>query len=426
MLRSSPILEYTPTALLIIAFVGSITAFFAASLALVTNDLKRTIAFSTISQIGYLMAAVGLSQYGVALFHLVNHAFFKALLFLSAGGILHSIMDEQDIRKLGSLVRFLPFTYVSILIGSLSLMAVPFLSGFYSKDLILELAYGGYSTAGSTVFFFGTLTAIMTAYYSFRLINITFFTKANAPKKSYESLHEQPGIVILPLVILAFFSIFFGYFAKDVFVGIGSDVFASSLFTHPNNILLIEAEFSIPTFIKLLPSFLTLIGTAVSILMFNNMVLVSYSLDFTFTRFGHFINHFLAKKYNFDGIVNHFVVLPALALAKLTSIIFDRGAVELAGPKGLTTSVNKSSYILQGADDGVSANYALYIMLFAMLFIGITFGPDFIGGGVTAGTGFFIVAAAALFSVFLPDTNAYAGVAVKHAKTNLTPLNFIV
>jgi NADH-ubiquinone oxidoreductase chain 5 len=148
LLRSSPILEYSTTALFIITIIGSLTSFFAASTGLLQNDIKRIIAMSTISQLGYMVMAIGLSQYNVALFHLMNHAFFKALLFLSAGSIIHSMADNQDLRRYGGLINFLPFTYTAILIGSLSLMALPWLTGFYSKDLILELAFAQYEFKG--------------------------------------------------------------------------------------------------------------------------------------------------------------------------------------------------------------------------------------------------------------------------------------
>src|SRR5712692_11302605 len=139
LIRSSHLLEYSPTALLIITLIGATTAFFAASCGLVQNDLKRIIAFSTISQLGYMVMAVGLSQHNVALMHVVNHAFFKALLFLGAGAVIHSFADEQDVRKMGGLIKFLPFTYTAMLVGYLSLLATPWLTGFYSKDLIIEL-----------------------------------------------------------------------------------------------------------------------------------------------------------------------------------------------------------------------------------------------------------------------------------------------
>jgi NADH-ubiquinone oxidoreductase chain 5 len=185
LIRVSPILEYSSTALLIITIIGSTTAFIAATCGLLANDLKRIIAFSTISQLGYMMMAIGLSQYNVALMHTVNHAFFKALLFLGAGAVIHSFSDQQDVRKMGGLIKFLPFTYSVMLTGSLSLLATPYLTGFYSKDLILELAYGQYNFSGIYAYILGSITAGITAFYSFRLISLVFLTTPNGNKQSY-------------------------------------------------------------------------------------------------------------------------------------------------------------------------------------------------------------------------------------------------
>src|ERR1700712_2354322 len=226
LIRCSTILEYSSTALLVITIIGASTAFFAATCGLVQNDLKRIIAMSTISQLGYMVMAVGLSQYNVAIFHTVNHAFFKALLFLGAGAVIHSFGDQQDVRKMGGLLKFLPFTYSVMLVGTLSLLATPFLTGFYSKDLILELAYGQYSFSGMYAYILGSITAGITAFYSFRLISLVFLTVPNGQKESYLHSHESNLAVIIPLLILALFSIFFGYVFSDLFVGVGSDFFA--------------------------------------------------------------------------------------------------------------------------------------------------------------------------------------------------------
>ena len=251
LLRSSPLLEFSPTALLVITLVGATTAFFAATCGLVQNDLKRIIAFSTISQLGYMVMAIGLSQHNVALMHTINHAFFKALLFLGAGAVIHSFSDQQDVRRMGGLIKFLPFIYSVMLVGTLSLLATPFLTGFYSKDLILELSYGQYSFSGTYAFILGTITAGITAFYSFRLISLVFLTVPNGPRTSYLSSHEANLLVIIPLFILSLFSILFGYIFSDLFLGVGSAFFGNSLFIHPNNISIIEAEFSLPLLIKL-------------------------------------------------------------------------------------------------------------------------------------------------------------------------------
>ncbi|GAA5836871.1 hypothetical protein JCM5353_004648 [Sporobolomyces roseus] len=277
---------------------------------------------------GYLFMAVGISQYSVALFHLVNHAFFKAVLFLAAGGVLHSMADQQDMRRLGGLINLLPFTYTIILIGSLSLMAIPFMTGFYSKDLILESGYAQYTMSGHIVYWLGTLTAMITAFYSFRLISMTFLTTPNAPKGDYEHTHEQPLIIVVPLVILALMSIFFGYIAKDAFVGMGSDMLATSLFVHPSHVTLVEAEFSIPTFYKLLPAIGTIGGASLALLMYHR--LANFTVD--------------------------------LALSDLAKVL-DRGAIELLGPFGLTNSLYGGSQQISRLDTGIVTQYALYIMI---------------------------------------------------------------
>jgi NADH-ubiquinone oxidoreductase chain 5 len=223
LLRSSPILEYSDFALLIITVVGSLTAFMAATIGMVQNDLKKVIAYSTCSQLGYMVFACGLSNYSVSLFHLMNHAFFKALLFLSAGSIIHAMSDEQDMRKMGGLVQLLPVTYIMVVIGSLALMGFPFLTGFYSKDILLELSFGTYHISGLFAYTLGVLSAFCTAFYSVRLIFLTFFGQPNASKVIISNVHESSYIMLVPLLILSLGSIFVGFLAKDLFLGLGVD-----------------------------------------------------------------------------------------------------------------------------------------------------------------------------------------------------------
>jgi NADH-ubiquinone oxidoreductase chain 5 len=325
LLRSSPILEFSPTVLLIITLIGSSTAFFAATCGLLQNDLKRIIAFSTISQLGYMMMAIGISQYNVALMHTVNHAFFKALLFLGAGAVIHSFADQQDVRRMGGLIKFLPFTYSVMLAGSLSLLATPYLTGFYSKDLILELAYGQYSFSGMYAFILGSITAGITAFYSFRLISLVFLTTPNGSKQTYLNSHESNLTVIIPLLILALFSIFFGYIFSDLFVGVGSDFFGNSLFIHPNNISIIEAEFSINPVIKLLPAILSLTGATLAVLLYHKSP--EFIIGLTDTSLGRKIYSFLNGKYYFDVIYNHYIVSAGLKLGYTISKQIDRGSI---------------------------------------------------------------------------------------------------
>ena len=190
--RCSPLMEFAPLALTIITIVGAMTAFFAATTGLLQNDLKRVIAYSTCSQLGYMIFACGLSNYSVGVFHLANHATFKALLFLSAGSVIHAMGDEQDMRRMGGLVRLLPFTYAMFFIGSLSLMGFPFLTGFYSKDVILEVAYAKYTVASHFAHWLGTISAFFTAFYSMRLLYLTFLSKTNSYKSIINQVHDAP------------------------------------------------------------------------------------------------------------------------------------------------------------------------------------------------------------------------------------------
>jgi NADH-ubiquinone oxidoreductase chain 5 len=373
LVRSSPLLEYSSTALLIITLVGASTAFFAATCGLVQNDLKRIIAFSTISQLGYMVMAVGLSQYNVALMHVINHAFFKALLFLGAGAVIHSFSDQQDVRRIGGLINFLPFTYTAMLVGSLSLLATPWLTGFYSKDLIIELAYGQYSFSGTYAYILGSLTAGLTAFYSFRLISLVFLTVPNGPKNSYLNSHEANLAVILPLFVLALFSIFFGFVFSDLFVGVGSDFFANSLFIHPNNISIIEAEFSLPIFIKLLPSIFSLFGALLAIFLYHKST--NFVIELTETSIGRKIYTFLNGKYLFDVVYNNYIVSIGLQLGYTISKVLDRGVIELLGPQGLSHIFTNTGYNISKLDSGVITTYALYITLGLLALLFLVFAP---------------------------------------------------
>jgi len=373
LLRSSPLLEFSSTALLVITLVGASTAFFAATCGLVQNDLKRIIAFSTISQLGYMVMAVGLSQYNVALMHVVNHAFFKALLFLGAGAVIHSFADQQDVRRMGGLINFLPFTYSVMLVGTLSLLATPWLTGFYSKDLIIELAYGQYSFSGTYAFILGSITAGLTAFYSFRLINLVFLTVPNGSRSVYLNSHEANLSVIISLFILALFSIFFGYIFSDLFVGVGSDFFGNSLFIHPNNIAMIEAEFSLPLIIKLLPAIFTLFGATLAVLLYHKNP--EFIINLTETSLGRQIYTFLNGKYLFDIIYNQYIVRRGLQFGYTISKVLDRGVIELVGPYGLSSTLTDTGINISKLDTGIITTYSIYITLGLLSLLFLVFSP---------------------------------------------------
>jgi len=401
LVRSSPLLEYSSTALLVITLVGASTAFFAATCGLVQNDLKRIIAFSTISQLGYMVMAVGLSQYNVALMHVINHAFFKALLFLGAGAVIHSFSDQQDVRRLGGLINFLPFTYTAMLVGSLSLLATPWLTGFYSKDLIIELAYGQYSFSGTYAYILGSLTAGITAFYSFRLISLVFLTVPNGPKNTYLNSHEANLAVIVPLFVLALFSIFFGFVFSDLFVGVGTDFFANSLFIHPNNISIIEAEFSLPILIKLLPSILSLFGALLAILLYHKGT--SFVIDLTETSLGRKIYTFLNGKYLFDVVYNNYITSVGLQLGYTISKVIDRGVIELLGPHGLSNIFSNTGNNISKLDSGVITTYALYITLGLLALLFLVFAPVLIDTSLLSEIRLIIIYFASLIIVLSPQ-----------------------
>jgi len=401
LLRSSPLLEYSSTALLIITLTGATTAFFAATCGLVQNDLKRIIAFSTISQLGYMVMAVGLSQYNVALMHVVNHAFFKALLFLGAGAVIHSFSDQQDIRRIGGLIRFLPFTYTTMLVGSLSLLATPWLTGFYSKDLIIELAYGQYSFSGTYAFILGSITAGLTAFYSFRLICLVFLTVPNGPKQSYLNNHEANNKVIIPLFLLALFSIFFGFIFSDLFVGMASDFFSNAIFIKPNNISLIEAEFSLPLLIKLLPALLSLFGASLAIFLYS--ISPTFIIDLTDNLMGQKFYTFFNGKYFFDIIYNNYVINKGLELGYSISKVLDRGIIEMVGPYGLSQTLTKTGKNISKLDTGVITTYSIYITLSLLSLIFLIFAPILIDTSLLNEIRLLIIYIAALVIVLSPS-----------------------
>lgn len=243
----------------------------------------------------------------------------------------------------------------------LSLLYSPQTLIVYSKDLILESGYATYTMSGHIVYWLGTLTAMITAFYSFRLISMTFLTTPNAPKVDYEHTHEQDMITVVPLVILAVMSIFFGYIAKDSFVGMGSDMLATSLFVHPSHVTLVEAEFSIPTFYKLLPAIGTIGGASLALLMYHR--LANFTVDLALSDLGKRIYTFFNAKWFFDAVINHYVINKALGLGMITAKVLDRGAIELLGPFGLTNSLYGGSQTISRLDTGIVTQYALYIMI---------------------------------------------------------------
>jgi proton-translocating NADH-quinone oxidoreductase chain L len=310
LVRCSPVIEKTSLVLNLIVIIGSLTAFFGASTAFFQNDIKKIIAYSTCSQLGYMFFACGLSAYSAAMFHLVNHAFFKALLFLCAGAVIHAMNDEQDIRKMGGLVKILPFTYVTMLIGSLSLAGFPFLSGFFSKDLIIEIAASNYSFVGYFSYVMALLAAFFTSLYSFRLIYLTFLTKTNAFRNVIVRAAEPGLFMSIPLVLLAILSIISGKFLFNVFIGqnyfINANFWKNAIFIKLENLQTFSDIHKLPIFYKNLPLLAFFLAVILVVFGFN---FFSRSItNFFFTPIGSEIYLFFNKKWYFDIVYNKFFV----------------------------------------------------------------------------------------------------------------------
>jgi len=266
--RLSPIFEYAPLSLELVTYIGAATAFFAATVGMAQNDIKRVIAYSTCSQLGYMFFAIGVSAYGAAIFHLMTHAFFKALLFLGAGSVIHAMGDEQDMRKMGGIWRMIPVTYGLMWIGSLALAGIPPFAGFFSKDIVLEAAFADHSVHGQFAFWLGIAAAFMTAFYSWRLILMTFHGKPRASAEVMSHVHESPRVMIVPLIVLATGAVLAGWAGYNMFVGDGREAFwgESLLILHENDS--VEAAHHVPTWVKLLPLVVGLVGIGLAYAMY--------------------------------------------------------------------------------------------------------------------------------------------------------------
>jgi NADH-ubiquinone oxidoreductase chain 5 len=373
-IRCSPLFQEAAYILPLITILGTLTTFFAATTALVQTDLKRVIAYSTCSQLGYMVTACGLSSYNASIFHLSNHAFFKALLFLTAGSIIHALGNEQDLRRMGGLVNLLPFSYTMLLIGSLALMGFPFLSGYYSKDVILEVAYAKFTVTGHFAFWLGSLSAMFTSFYSMRLIFLTFLGEVNARRAAINHIHEAPLLMGIPMAVLSIPSIFIGYLSRDFFVGLGTPFWGNSIaLSSSNYACFLNAEF-LPFYIKIIPVICSTLGTLLAIAYYTFFI-----KDFnvlTFGQTGITVYTFLNKKWFFDKLYNELIVQHFLTIGyQFTYKSIDRGFLEILGPTGLAKNIESLSYGVGKRQNGLPYNYlrnfvfsGLYLILILFTF----------------------------------------------------------
>lgn len=370
LIRSSPLIEYSSTVLLICLWLGAITTVFSSLIGLFQQDIKKIIAYSTMSQLGMMVIAIGLSSYNVAIFHLINHAFYKGLLFLGAGAVIHAVVDNQDLRKYGGLRTFLPLTYTVILIASLSLVAFPFMTGFYSKDFILESAYGQYQFSSINVYVIAVIGAIFTTLYSVKVLYLTFLTNPNGSINYYKNAHESDIFISLPLVVLAIFSIYFGFITKDIYIGLGSGFFVdNSIFIHPLHEILIDTEFGVPTIFKLIPFVLTLSFSAIAII-YPEFVPKAVT-NFKLSNLGYYIFGFFNQRFLIEFFYNKYIVNKVLFLGGQTTKILDRGSIEWIGPYGISMVLNKVSKTISSLNKGVVTDYALYILIGVCFYLSI-------------------------------------------------------
>ena len=491
LIRSSPLIEYSSTVLLLCLWLGAITTVFSSLIGLFQQDIKKVIAYSTMSQLGMMVIAIGLSSYNVALFHLVNHAFYKGLLFLGAGAVIHAVADNQDFRKYGGLITFLPLTYSVMLIASLSLVAFPFMTGFYSKDFILESAFGQFYFSSIVVYVIAIIGAIFTTLYSVKVLYLTFLTNPNGPfvnyildkqvldqsksiynmlllyndklvklgwnaggqkisypwhiidpisedleekiqginsnfainpnkfksifeeqntklfpvimnrlrgyfteralknnyitdiqksiniaierylvdfNNSYKLTKEGDLFLSLPLVILAVFSIFFGYITKDIFIGLGSSFFIdNSIFIHPVHEIMLDTEFAVPVLFKLLPLIFT-ITFSILALIFSEFLPESL-VNFKFSRLGYNMFGFFNQRFLVEMIYNKYITNLVLRLGGQTTKVLDKGSIELLGPWGLELGLIKLSKNISSLSTGIVTTYALFILIGLITYI---------------------------------------------------------
>ena len=354
--RCSPIFEYSEFTLNIICLTGMITAFFAATIALVQNDIKKIIAYSTCSQLGYMFFAAGVGAYNVAMFHLFTHAFFKALLFLGSGSVIHSFNNEQDIRNMGGVWKKLPYTWILMIIGTLALTGFPFLSGYYSKDAIIEFAYLKNSTIGYYAVIVGILTALLTSIYSWRLLFKTFHGNYVNKKINIEKMHESPYVMLVPLVLLAMGSIFSGYLFKDLFIGKDS-----SFYFWKDSI-----KFLIPLSSEHPPLWV----------LYTTPVLVILSIPLSFYIFvknknitnwlvteNKALYNFLVNKWYFDDLYDYLFVKPSKKLGLFLWKKIDINIIDKFGPDGISGIIKKFSNLAVKFQSGFIYQYAFIMLL---------------------------------------------------------------
>ncbi|MEQ9811393.1 MAG: NADH-quinone oxidoreductase subunit L [Azospirillaceae bacterium] len=368
--RMSPVFEYAPDALAVVAVVGAATAFVAATIGLTQWDIKRVIAYSTMSQLGYMFFAIGVSAYSAAIFHLMTHAFFKALLFLGAGSVIHAMSDEQDMRKMGGIWRAIPRTYTLMWIGSLALagIGIPGLfgfAGFYSKDIILEAAFADHSWFGNLAYWLGILAAFMTAFYSGRLLFLTFHGRPRADEKVMAHVHESPWVMIGPLIPLAIGAVIAGFVAYEWFVGHDMAHFwGDSLLVLAENDT-VEAAHHVALWVKLLPLVVALAGLGFAWLYYIARPALPGVTALVFRP----IHRLFFRKWYFDELYDRIAVRPAFYLGHGLWTAGDQAVIDGVGPDGLARATKDIARRFSRMQSGYVYHYAFAMLIGLVAFV---------------------------------------------------------
>ncbi|CUW40647.1 NADH-quinone oxidoreductase subunit L [Magnetospirillum sp. XM-1] len=363
--RMSPLFEFSDTALTVVTVIGAATAIFAATVGCVQNDIKRVIAYSTCSQLGYMFFAIGVSAYQAAIFHLMTHAFFKALLFLGAGSVIHAMSDEQDIRRMGGIWKHVKVTWVLMWIGSLALAGIPFFAGYYSKDTILEAAWGSHTIAGQGAYWIGCLAAFLTAFYSWRLLLLTFHGRPRADEHVMAHVHESPAVMLIPLLFLACGALFAGWAGYEMFVGHHQhDFWRSAILVteaHPS----LENAHHVPSWVALLPTVVAVSGIALAYLFYVFAPGLPVALANAFQG----VYQFLLNKWYFDELYDRIFVKPAFKLGRGLWQGGDGALIDGVGPDGVAAATRAVAAKVARAQSGYLYHYAYAMLIGVAAFV---------------------------------------------------------
>ncbi len=363
--RMSPLFEFSDVALATVTIVGASTAIFAATIACVQNDIKRVIAYSTCSQLGYMFFACGVSAYSAGIFHLMTHAFFKALLFLAAGSVIHAMSDEQDMRKMGGIWRMVPVTYVVMWIGSLALVGIWPFAGFYSKDIVLEAAYAAKSVVGNYAFWLGIMAAFMTAFYSWRLLFMTFHGTPRADETVMAHVHESPKIMLVPLILLAIGACFAGYIGYESFVGHkAADFWLSAIYVSPTHTALEQAH-HVPLWVKISP----LVVGAAGITLATVLYVLAPGWPARIANRFQGVYQFLLNKWYFDELYDALFVRPAFRLGRGLWKVGDGTLIDGIGPDGIAATTLNIARRAAALQSGYLYHYAFAMLIGVVVLI---------------------------------------------------------